>query len=179
MSRIFTLTVLLSAIVLSQCSCFRNFYDTRSATLVGKQEIETIRDPNKAVIIHFDDMTLAAKQVAYKDSTITADLIRVQGLPGITITPSFEVGPHVFKKAKKDQIEAQVHVFAYGRNHPESLKLSLPLNDINQVQTYAYNQKKSTTNHILSALGIVAIAGGSVMIVYGLIYGFVVALFSL
>jgi hypothetical protein len=170
---------LLSAIVLSQCSCFRNFYDTRSAALVGKEEIETIKDPNKLVIIHFDDATLAATHVIFHDSTITADLRHPYGLPGASITPSFEVGTHAFRKSKKDQIESQVHVFANGKNHPESLKLSLPVADINQVQTYAYNQKKSTTNHILSALGIVAIAGGSVMVVYGIIYAFVAALFTL
>jgi hypothetical protein len=172
--------ILLFTVAITQSSCFRNFYNTKSTPTVTDKEIATLSDPNKTVVVHFNNFITQASLIEIKDSQIVANLSPVPWHQQGNFSPDHKVGVHQFKHRDKEEMESQVDVFIPNLPRPAADKLILPIGGISEIQTYDFNRNRTTLNHVLSTA---AIAGGVVASVaalgYVLVSSMVISIFAL
>jgi hypothetical protein len=162
----FVAVLLLLSVILA--SCFQHFYRTGTQNKVDAATIQKLMSKNKIFIIHFKDQLGELQNLTISNDKLEADLIDLPPEHLKYTNPNPDKANRV-KKMDKANTLMEAHLYypqdaTTGQSH-----LSIPLAAFNRIDIYEFDEKTTTTNHVLSwigiAVGIPAVTVGVAVIV--------------
>lgn len=149
--------LIFSLISIVLTGCFNHFF--RSGTLKGVDAatIRRLQSEDKYFILHAANKTMAMNDVKIKDDKIEANLDTLPDYHAKYLHPKTDK-PNVIKSKDKRYTLFEVHMYYPGTVDDTSPHFSVPVSAIERVDVYEFDPATTTTNHVLSTVGL-ALAG--------------------
>ncbi len=135
-------------------SCYRNFFKTNTTSTIDAATMSRLQSEKKYFIVHFFNSTNGLEQVSLSGDTLHGKLVALPSEHSKYLHPSSADKSIVRKLDKKDAL-VEVHLYTHERLTSDSM-LSLSLSSFNKADVYELNKSATTSNHILSTVGVVA-----------------------
>lgn len=146
-------------IVISLTSCFRNFYRTNTKPSIDAATMGKLSSENKYFVIHFANSTNGLEQVSMKGDSLHGKLVPLPLEHSKYLYPTVANPKNRVRRIDENDALIEVHLYTNAeRKNGDSLFSATP-SSFNRADIYELNRSATTTNHILSTVGIVATVG--------------------
>ncbi len=144
---IFMLLVLLS-------SCYRNFYRTNTRPAIDQTSAAKLTNENKYFIIHFTNSTKGLEGAALHGDTLSGLLVTLPPEHSKYLYPQVSNPKNRVKSSDKTSALIEVHLYTNTENKRDDSVFSSLTTSFNRADVYELNKSATTSNHILSTVGI-------------------------
>ena len=161
--------LILSLCTLFLTGCFQHFF--RSGTLKGidASTIQRLQSQERYFILHAGSRVMTMNNLKIGKDRLEADLSLLPADHLKYLKPKTEK-PNQIKAKDKFVTLTEVHMYYSGSFDSTQSHFTAPLSGFNRVDIYEFDPKTTTTNHVLSVVGIVAsaalIAGTVAMLIF-------------
>lgn len=139
----------------SLLSCYQHYFRTHTQNKADADMLERLRSSNKIFLVHYQNGIVALQNVSIKNNTLTADTSLLDQLHLKYANP--ETGrTNRVKKTDKPGTLMEVHLYTNDAK-PATGNISIPVSSINRVDVYELDKGATTTNHVLSTVGVVLV----------------------
>ncbi|PWT70651.1 MAG: hypothetical protein C5B59_19800 [Bacteroidetes bacterium] len=154
----------MTMIILS-LGCFTNFYHSNSKKTVSDSTLLSLQAEHKIIIVSLKNGNYELRNIKIDDKIIEAEVDPVT----IDDDRSKYLFPHnsstQYKHKYKDIVLKTVQIYALSDSLKDSTHLSLPMSSISRVDIFSKDKGRTTANHVLSAIGVVAITAAIVIVI--------------
>jgi hypothetical protein len=164
----------LTCISLLTTSCYKNFYYTNTQKAFTKIEAEKVNDdPNKYVIVHFSDQTLELTKYSITIDSIVGEINKIEIQEHLLYLNPTDYSSNSYKKRYESAVLNEVHIYTPLKSNLKNTNhTQLASRDISRIDIYQKDKNRTTTNHILSSLGVAACFTGLIaFLAFATIYG--------
>ncbi len=135
-----------------------NYFKVRKATGPVAENINTLNDQDKEIILHLDDKAWHIGAITLKEQSLNATIEKEY--ESVLSKPVKEKGANRYKTRKSDnqsQVLNEVHIFIteMSRN-PDSSEISVPLSSIQKIEVYEKDKAATAGSWMLGVLGVAA-----------------------
>lgn len=152
--RKYLLLLVFPAIVIS--SCYQHYFRTKTQQTLNQDLLQNLQSMNKYFIIHFKDGAYALNNMSVQNNIINAEKTSIPDKHGLFMNPD-TAKTNRLKKTDKKNVLMEVHLYTDNLK-TEDNHLSLPMSDIKRADIYTLDKKATTTNHVVSTIGIVILS---------------------
>ena len=147
--------LLLGLFTIILTGCFNHFF--RSGTLKGidAATIRRLQSEDKYFILHAENMTLSMKKLKVEKDHVEADLDTLDDFHAKYLHPQTDK-PNLVKAKDKRFTLIEVHMYYTGRIDSAATHFSAPVSRIERIDVYEFDPKTTSTNHVLSVVGVIA-----------------------
>ncbi len=146
-----TAYLLVLLVLISLCSCYRNFYKTNTTPSIDAATMERLKSEDKYFIVHSLNSINGLEQVSINGDTLHGKLVALSAEHSRYLYPSSPIRSR-FKKVDKKNALVEVHLYTKEILKGDSM-LTMSLSSINKADVYELNKSATNTNHILSTIG--------------------------
>lgn len=154
--------------------CFRYYYRTNSQKTITIEELQQLQMADKYFIIHFTDSVKAIHSLKAVDEKIEGVLTEITPEHTKYLRPDKlehplrdrYTGPnrnYRVKAADRKDALREVHLYADMPMQTGQPHASIPLSAFKRIDIYALNKDATTANHVLSIIGVGAIAAALIL----------------
>jgi hypothetical protein len=140
--------------------CFKSFYKVETAPTVNSEVIEDFQKKHKIIIGHFTDAIVSLENIKSVEDKIEAEVHSLQE-NDLELYYSSSNKSKSYKPKKEADLLMQVHLYINKNRQNFSSdiaeKVIIPVSEITRIDIYEKDKKRTTTNHVFSALGIALI----------------------
>ena len=156
--------LLLGLFTIILTGCFNHFFRTGTVKGIDAATIRRLQSEDKYFILHAGNTTLSMKKLKVEKDHVEADLDTLPDYHAKYLNPKTEK-PNIVKAKDKPFTLLEVHMYYSGKIDSTATHFSAPVSSIERIDVYEFDPKTTSTNHVLSVLGIV----GGVLTVVGII----------
>ena len=140
-------------IIMFSTGCYLNFYKTNTLNHLDQMTMTSLKAQEKYYIIHLNDGIYSLNNISVNKDTIDGDILPLSNDHSKYLHPQPYTSP-MYKK-KHEQLLQEVHLYAISEKHDINNHISFSANQVTRVDIYEKNKARTTTNHILSTVGMV------------------------
>jgi hypothetical protein len=144
--------IAISAFTLS--SCYLNFYRTNTRSSIDASAATKLQSENKYFIIHFSNNTNGLEQVYIDGDSLHGKIVQLPEEHSGYLSPVVTNDKNRVKSIDKRNALMEVHLYTSLRLQTGGSVFSAALTSFNRADVYELNKSATTTNHILSTVGI-------------------------
>ncbi len=146
--------------------CFQFYYKTNTRHTIDAATIQQLQTAKKYFILHFRDSSVALNNITIKNEKLEADMAEV--LPehtkyldpdkstSVIRTTNFSPLKKSYSVKAKDRYNTfmEVHLYVDEDIQKDQTQLSMLFSSFKRIDVYELNKGATTTNHILSIVGL-------------------------
>jgi hypothetical protein len=142
--------------------CFQRFYRTNTKTSINDSTLSNLKNNNKYYIVHLKSGDYALKDISINNNMLTAGIGQINQNHMSWLDPAPGSSPS-YKKADKDYVLNEIHIYALNQNIEDSTHISIPVSSITRVDMYEMNISKTNTNRAISITAAIVIPVGIIV----------------
>ena len=154
--RIIYFFVLISIMGLS--SCFLNFYRTNSKPSISTTTVSKLSSENRYFIIHFANSTNGLENVSANNDSIYGTIVPLTPEHSKNLYPEATNPKNRVKARDKKNTLMEVHLYTNAELKNTDSVFAANISSFNRADVYELNKSATTTNHIISTVGIVTVS---------------------
>jgi hypothetical protein len=142
-------------IILLNSGCFQNFYRTNSTKTVSDSALLKLQAQNKHFTVYLANGNYTLNNIKINDKIIEGDMIPSDDANYKFLRPNHatDKGPNTYKKKDEAFVLNEVQIYATTHTADDTTHLRLPMTKITRVDIFSKNKGETTTNHIVSGIG--------------------------
>jgi hypothetical protein len=145
--------LLVIAVVLT--SCFQHYFRTNTQENVDAAAVQKLLAADKYFIVHFGNTVKKLLNVSVTAEKLEADIDALSPEHAKYLDPNTEQTNRVKFKDKINTL-AEVHLYTTQVYNVAQTHISILLSSLNRMDIYTFDAKATTSNHVLSIVGMVA-----------------------
>lgn len=134
-------------------SCFQHYFRTGSTKNVDTITLQKLQNANKYFILHLKNTVLGLTNIKVSENKLEADLTGLPEGHGKYLEPGIKRSNQVAKKLKP-LVLMEVHLYYPDTIAANQVHIFIPISGINRMDVYEFDKATTTTNHILSWVGV-------------------------
>ncbi|MFI5187476.1 MAG: hypothetical protein ACHQF0_12160 [Chitinophagales bacterium] len=160
--------------------CFQFYYKTNTRHTIDAATIQQLQGENKYFILHYRDTAVSLYNIVLSNERIDAKIVALSPNHSEYLNPDknmirsrdttyFPRKPHYRVKAtQRFDAFMEVHLYIDENMQEGQAQFSSPLSSFKRIDIYELDAKTTTTNHVLSIVGIVAAPFAILFIAYAI-----------
>ena len=138
--------------------CFQHYFRTNTQTSADATILNRLQNSNKYFVVHFtDNKVFGLNNVSVNNDKLEGNLVVLPDEHNKYLEP---VNDEANRVAKRDKATALLEVHLYTNNSlGNTNELALPLSSFNRIDVYTFDEKRTRSGVIFSAIGIAATVG--------------------
>ena len=149
------LLVFVSVFAVSGCGFYRNFYRPGTKSTIDSSTAQKLQSVNKYFIIHFQNGVKGLENIVINGDTLNGTIVKLPEEHSKHLAPVSEKKNRVKQKDKQNTL-MEVHLYSMQKPNIADTVFAAPLSSFTRADVYELNKSATTTNHIISTVGIVA-----------------------
>ncbi len=145
-------------------SCFQYYFRSGTQSRIDAATIQRLMSLNKIFIIDFKNRDGELQNLSISNDKLEADIVKVSPEHSKYLYPDSAKTNRV-KKLDKANTLMEVHLYYPQESTVDQTHLSLPLSGFNRIDIYEFDQSATTTNHILSGIGLGIVIAGTIAVI--------------
>jgi hypothetical protein len=151
-------------LIITLSSCFLNFYKTNTKASIDATTASRLSSENKYFIIHFANSTNGLENAHVSNDSLYGTIVLLTPEHSNNLYPVANSNKNRVKAKDKKHALMEVHLYTNAELKSTDSVLAAKVSSFNRADVYELNKSATTTNHILSAVGVtvasVVIIGG-------------------
>ena len=152
-------------ILFTLSSCYLNFYRTNTKPSIDAGTVSKLSSESKYFIIHFKNSTNGLENVYVKSDSLYGTLVPLPTAHAKYLYPGVNNPKNRLKYVDKPNALIEVHLYSNAEKKIDDSLFSALVSSFNRADVYELNKSATSTNHILSTVGMVATVAAVVGII--------------
>ena len=133
--------------------CFQHYFRTHTQNTADAATIKKLMNLNKYFIIHFNNRIGGLEKLTVSNDKLEGDLVPLPVEHSAYTDPNTD-GPNRVKRVDKPTTLTEVHFYINEEIKPDEKNISIPFSSLARIDVYEFDPKTTSTNHILSWIGV-------------------------
>lgn len=145
-------------LIITLSSCFLNFYSTNTKSFIDAPTASKLSSENKYFILHFANSTNGLENVSVKNDSLYGKIVHLSPEHLLYLHPESKHNANLVKAKYKRNTLMEVHLYTNAELKNNDSLFSANVSSFNRADVYELNKSATTTNHILSAVGVTVVS---------------------
>lgn len=141
-------------IIVSLSSCFLNFYRTNTNLSISASDASKLNSEKKYFIIHFANSTNGLENAYIKNDTLYGTIVPIIPQHSKYLHPDIGSSKNRVRAKDKKAALMEVHLYTNAEHAGGDSLFAANVSSFNRADVYELNKKATSTNHILSIVGV-------------------------
>ncbi len=142
-------------VLVTLSSCYLNYYRTNTKPAIDATTVSKLSSESRYFIIHFRNSTNGLEQAYVKGDSLYGTIVPLPLQHSKYLYPQVNNENNRVKHIDKADALMEVHLYTNAENRLDDVMFSAPIGSFTRADIYELNKSATTTNHILSTVGII------------------------